>query len=129
LIEILVDEDRTDDLRAMADGGDDRARSTLLEMLCIRGREDELRDEVATGRAGLPWLLDYLSGRERLTEALDELASWVVEHPEDAAWAHARRLDLLLAHGRVADVQREAEAGDRVAIKRLRRLRDEQAMN
>jgi hypothetical protein len=29
----------------------------------------------------------------------------------------------------VADVQREAEAGDRVAIKRLRRLRDEQAMH
>lgn len=120
LVEILVDEDRTDDLRALADGGDDRARTTLLEMLCIRGREDELRVEVAAGRAGLAWLVDYLSGRGRLNDALDELAGRVAEHPDDAAWAHARRLDLLLAHGRAADVRREAEAGDRAAIRRMR---------
>lgn len=126
LVEILVDEDRTDDLRALADGGDDRARTTLLEMLSNHGREDELRAEVAAGRAALPWLLDHLSSRKRLNDALDELARWVAEHPEDAAWAHARRLDLLFAHGRVADVQRQAEAGDRVAIRRMRHLRGEQ---
>jgi hypothetical protein len=52
LIEILVEGDRTDDLRAMADAGDSRAEATLMEMLVDQGREEELRGEVAA--AGPP---------------------------------------------------------------------------
>jgi len=122
LIEILVDQDRTDDLRAMADGGDDRARRTLMELLANQGREAELRAEVAAGRGHAESLLTYLCGRGRLDDALDELIRWTDDHPEDAWWAHAQRLDMLLQGGRADEVEREAAAGDRVAIRLLRAL-------
>ena len=40
LIEILVDENRTAELRAMAEAGDSRAGVTLAEMLVNRGRAE-----------------------------------------------------------------------------------------
>ncbi len=120
LIEILVDQDRTDDLRAMADAGDGRAGVTLMEMLVHQDREQEVRHEVATGRGHVDWLLRYLLGRGRTDDALRELARWVDDHPEDAGWAHAQRVDMLLESGRVDEVERAAAAGDRIARRRLR---------
>ncbi|MFI1990590.1 hypothetical protein [Actinoplanes sp. NPDC020271] len=121
LLEILVDADRLDELRARQEAGDDRAGATLLEVLVRQEREDELRDEVAAGH-DVMWLLDYLSERGRADDALAALRQWAEAHPELDRLAHARRLDLLMAHGRVDEVRRAAESGDHTAVRRMRDL-------
>ncbi|GAA2853910.1 hypothetical protein Acy02nite_49910 [Actinoplanes cyaneus] len=119
LLEILVDADRLDELRAMQQAGDDRAGTTLMEALVEQGREDELREEVAAGH-DVMWLVDYLSERGRLDDALVALQRWARAYPDRDRLAHARRLDLLLNHGRVAEVRRAAASGDQAAVRRMR---------
>ncbi|MEU8821196.1 hypothetical protein [Actinoplanes sp. NPDC048796] len=121
LLEILVDADRLDELRVMQEAGDDRAGTTLLEALIRQEREDELRAEVADGH-DVMWLVDYLSERDRPDDALEALRHWADANPDLDRLAHARRLDVLLAHGRVAEVRRLAESGDHTAIRRMRKL-------
>jgi hypothetical protein len=121
-LDLLVDGDRTDELCALAQAGDGRAMATLLEMLVHQEREAELREEVAADRADITWLTGYLSSRGRLSEALSELDTWADRHPHRQGWAHAQRIDLLLAHDQVAPVQATAQAGSRIAARRLRQL-------
>jgi hypothetical protein len=121
LLEILVDADRLDELRAMQQAGDDRAGTTLMEALIRQEREGELRSEVAAGH-DVMWLVDYLSERGRVEDALVALQDWAKAHPEMERLAHARRLDVLLRHGRVDEVGRAAASGDRTAVRRMRGL-------
>jgi hypothetical protein len=122
LLEILVDVDRLDDLRAMQEAGDDRAGTTLMEALTRQGREDELRREVDAGQ-DIMWLVYYLNHRGRVDDALSALQEWADQRPDLADLAHARRLTVLLEHGRVEEVRRAAESGDHAAARKLRRLR------
>ncbi|MFF0380163.1 hypothetical protein [Actinoplanes missouriensis] len=121
LVEILVDADRLDELRAMQEAGDDRAGATLMEALTRRGREDELRREIAAGH-DVMWLVHYLNDLGRTDDALAALQEWAAQHPARARLAHARRLTVLLEHGRVEEVRRAAESGDPTAVRHLRRF-------
>lgn len=63
LMELLVEADRVEALRAMAVAGDDRAGVTLAEYWVRRGDEAALRQEVEVWpRAGL-WLAGMLDER------------------------------------------------------------------
>ncbi|MFC7278768.1 hypothetical protein ACFQS1_32785 [Paractinoplanes rhizophilus] len=119
--EILVDADRLDELRAMQEAGDDRAGATLMEALSRQGREDELRREIAAGH-DVMWLVYYLKDLGRVDDALAALQEWADQHPDEASLAHARRLTVLLEHGRVEEVRRAAESGDHTAARHLRRF-------
>ncbi|WP_052311661.1 MULTISPECIES: hypothetical protein [unclassified Actinoplanes] len=121
LFEILVDADRLDDLRAMQEAGDDRAGVTLMEALTRQGREDELRREIAAGH-DVMWLVHHLNDRGRMDDALAALQEWADQHPDQARLAHARRLTVLLEHGRVEEVRRAAESGDHTAARYLGRF-------
>lgn len=122
-MEVLVDAGRTDDLRALADAGDGRALATLMELHLHREREDDLRADVARFDA-IDWLLHHLEQRGRAGEAVAELDAWLAERPERRGAWRGRRLDLLLAAGRVDEVRGAAAAGDRAATRRLAGLDD-----
>src|SRR5690606_20902970 len=106
------------DLREMAEAGDDRARTALIELLADRGREEELRAEAERGDgAALYALVGLMTGGGRIGEALELLDGGV--HPGLDRPARALRLEVLLGAGREEEVRRLADAGDRTAARAL----------
>ncbi|MDA3648620.1 hypothetical protein LZ318_17005 [Saccharopolyspora indica] len=124
LIEILVDGDRLDDLRILARDGDGRAFTTLMELLFRTDRVDQLRAEADEFPSARLWLAQLHLRRGEVDAGLAELAAAELD-PELGWSAHSERIAQLLRFGRVADVRAMAEAGDRVAGRRLRRFERE----
>lgn len=119
LIEIMVDADRLDDLRFLARGGDDRAFTTLMEHLFRAERVDQLRAEVAEFASARLWLAQLHLRRGEVDAGLAELAA-AERDPDHGRSAHSERVAQLLRFDRVAEVRAMAEAGDRMAARRLR---------
>ncbi|RKT83942.1 hypothetical protein SAMN05421805_11284 [Saccharopolyspora antimicrobica] len=124
LIEVMVDGDRIDDLRALARGGDDRAFATLMELLFRTDRVEQLRAEVGEFASARLWLAQLHLRRGEVDAGLAELAAAELD-PEHGRSAHSERIAQLLRFGRLAEVRAMAEAGDRVAARRLRQFERE----
>lgn len=123
LIEIMVDGDRIEDLRVLARAGDGRAFSTLMEYLVATDNTEQLRAEIAEFAEARGWLAQLYLDRGEHEAGLAELAAMENEAgPESRPVLRARRIDALIGLGRSADVRAMAEAGDRTAIRRLRRI-------
>jgi hypothetical protein len=99
LMQLLVEQDRVDDLRQMALQGDGRAEVTLLEYLHHHGDRDGLRREArGLPRANL-YLAELLADQGDLKDALAVLAR--AESDADPEHTHAVR-SLALRLGRRA---------------------------
>lgn len=116
--EILVDQERLNELRDLGRQGDDRAFVTLMEHLVRRGREAELRREAAAEPYARFWLAELLEETGRVEEALAELAL-LASHPKYRHGAHSVSLGLLVDRDRIDDLRRLADDGDRPAKRRL----------
>ncbi|MFQ6396411.1 hypothetical protein ACLMAJ_23420 [Nocardia sp. KC 131] len=121
LIEIMVDADRVDDLRLLARGGDDRAFATLMEYLVRTNSIDRLRAEAPEFASARLWLAQLHFHRGEHEAGLAELEA-MESDPDNGFYAHSERIAQLIRLDRIAEVRTMAEAGDRTATRRLRRI-------
>ncbi|MBF6351898.1 MULTISPECIES: hypothetical protein [Nocardia] len=121
LIEMLVDSDRVDDLRLLARRGDDRAFTTLMEYLVHTNSIDRLRAQAVEFPGARLWLAQLHFRRGENERGLAELEA-TESDPDHGSSAHSERITQLIRLGRIAEVHRMADAGDRTAKRHLRRI-------
>lgn len=121
LIEIMVDADRVDDLRLLARGGDGRAATTLMEYLVRSDNIDRLRAEASEDASARLWLAHLHFRRGEHETGLAELEA-MESDPDNGFYAHSERIAQLIRLGRIAEVRTMAQAGDRMAIRRLKQM-------
>jgi hypothetical protein len=122
LMDLLVDRDELDELRARADNHDIHAAYQLADVLVDRDELDELRARANAGdSAAEVALADVLADRR----AMAELRARAHERPDDFQ-APERLVRLLVAQGDLAEAHRilftQTQKGDHRAARRLPEL-------
>jgi tetratricopeptide (TPR) repeat protein len=117
LAQLVSEENRGDDLAAMAEAGNEVARNILLtEWIGGASKRDDLAEKAiaASGRwgGGDPWSrLHVLCELGRTDQALDLMLSWEQEHgPNDDL--NAIISSTLLKAGRTSELRARADSGD-----------------
>lgn len=103
---------RLDELRALADGGNQQVADVLAKVLVAREELDELRERARTFRGSRSSYADVLFARNDVG-GLRALAD------DGVSSAAARLADLVVGRGDAAEVRRRADAGDPSCIRRL----------
>ena len=122
LVDILVDCDELDELRARADNHNTQATYRLAKLLADRGDLDQLRTRANAGdSAAESKLADVLADRRAMTE----LRARMREHPDDFQ-APERLVRLLVARGELAEAHRillaQTQKGSHLAARWLPEL-------